>query len=190
MVKKITIANVLEPFLSRPNEKLHLAQISREIGQPHPTVRQWLNTLENKGVLKKQYQGRLTLYFLNLKNPNIIDYLIISEKNKLIRKCDDWLVLGEIVSYINNNFQEGVKALIFGSATESFDTANDIDMLVIGKTDLNGIRNQAKHLGKEVHIIQVNNLKKVSKALRLEIIKKHIIIKGSEDFMGWMLWQQ
>ncbi len=190
MVKKITIAYVLEPFLSRPNERLHLADISRKISQPHPTVRQWLNAFENMGVLKKHHQGRLTLYSLNLQNHNIIDYLVISEKNRLIRKCEEWLVLGEIVSYINKNLPDNVKVLIFGSAAESFNAANDIDMLIIGTADQISIRNHVSHLGKEVHIVQVLNLKKVSKTLKTEITKKHILIKGSEEFVRWMLWQQ
>lgn len=191
MVKKLTIYHVLEPFLVKPSERLHLADISREINEPHPTVRQWLNTLEKKGVLKKEHQGRLTLYSLNLQNPNIIDYLTISEKNKLIKKCEKWLVLGEIVSYISKNLKEDVKVLIFGSATESFKTAKDMDILVIGKDDnLKGLRNLAKKLNKELHIIQLNSLAKVSKSLKIEITKKHLLIKGSEDFVRWIIWSQ
>ncbi len=191
MVKKLTICCVLEPFLVKPFEKLHLADISRSINEPHPTMRQWLNTLEKKGVLKKEYQGRLTLYSLNFQNPNIVDYLVISEKNKLIKKCEKWLVLGEIISYANKNLKEGIKVLIFGSAAESFNTADDIDVLIIGKDDnLKGLKNLAKTLNRELHIIQLNSLMKVSKSLKIEIIKKHLLIKGSEDFLRWMLWSQ
>ncbi len=189
MVKKLTIYHVLEPFLVKPFEKLHLANISREINEPHPTVRQWLNTLEKKAVLKKEHRGRQTLYSLNLQNPNIIDYLVISEKNKLIKKCEKWLVLGEIVYYINKNLKDG-KVLIFGSAAESFNKAKDIDILVIGKEGNIDLKNFARKLNKELHIIQINNLAKVTKSLKIEIIKKHLLIKGSEDFVRWMLWSQ
>jgi DNA-binding transcriptional ArsR family regulator len=190
MVKKITINNPLEPFLTRPHEKLHLAEISRLLNEPHPTVRQWLNSLEKKGILKKSNQGRLTLYLLNTENPNIVDYLIIAEKNKIIRKCEQWLILGEIVNYVITNFNENVKVLIFGSAAESFNSANDIDMLIVGKQDLKGLSGIAKRLNKNIHPLIVKNLNKVSKALKNEIIKKHILIKGSEDFIRWMIWQQ
>lgn len=185
MVKKITI---LEPFLSKPYEKLHLADISRETNTPHPTTRQWLNALEKKGVLKKEHKGRLTLYSLNLENQNILDYLVIAEKNKLIRKCEEHIILGELISNINSTISENVKFLIFGSAVESFNAANDIDILVVGKTETKLIEQFAKRLNKKLHIIQVSSLKKISKALKIEIIKKHLLIKGSEEFVGWMIW--
>ena len=184
MVKKLTI---LEPFLSMPFEKLHLAEISREINEPHPTARQWLNALEKQGVLRKEHKGRLTLYSLNLNNPNITDHLVMSEKNKLIKKCAKWLVLGEIASWIGKNTKENDKALIFGSAAEEFNKANDVDILIAGKNP-KGLKDFAKKFNKELHIIHVNSLEKVSGALKAEIIAKHLLIKGSEDFLRWMLW--
>ncbi|MBI1936152.1 hypothetical protein HYS31_06950 [Candidatus Woesearchaeota archaeon] len=188
MVKKLTIYCALEPFLTKPFEKLHLAHISREINEPHPTVRQWLNALEEKGVLTKSHKGRLTLYSLNIHHLNIIDYLVISEKNKLIKECEKWAVLGEITSYISKNFGESAKVLVFGSAAESFKTAKDIDLLIAGKDKTQGLKNLAKRLNKEPHIVQAERLEKVSGALRAEIIKKHLLIKGSEDILRWMLW--
>ena len=190
MVKKLTIFHILEPFLSKPHEQLHLAQISRETNEPHPTARQWLNALEKEGALKKEYKGRLTLYSLNLQNQNIVDYLVIAEKNKLIKKCEKEVVLGELVHNIFKTISENTQAIIFGSAAESFNTAQDIDLLLIGKTDIKPIENIAKRLNKEIHIIQVNNLKKISNTLRIEIIKKHLLIKGSESLVEWMLWQK
>ena len=190
MVKKLTIYNPLEPFLAKPNESLHLAEISRLLNEPHPTVRQWLNYLEMKGVLKKSNKGRLTLYSLNLQNPNIVSYLAISEKSMLIRKCEQWLLLADLVEHIISNFNENTKVLIFGSAAESFGSANDIDILIVGKQDLKGLLAIAKRLNKKIHPITVKNLNSVSKALRNEIIKKHILIKGTEDFIRWMAWQQ
>ncbi len=187
MVKKVTIYSALEPFLIKPREKLHLADISREINQPHPTVRQWLNYFEEKGVLNKEKKGRLTLYSLNLGNPNIFDYLVIAEKNKLIKKNEKWPVLAELVSYINNL---NINAAIFGSAADSFNSANDIDILVVGKFDVKELKKFSKKLNKELHIINVNSFEKISNSLRIEVIKKHLLIKGSENFVRWMVCQQ
>ena len=61
MVIKVTTTVVLEPFLNEPLDKLHLADISRQINQPHPTVRQHLNYLEQQGILIKEIKGRNTL---------------------------------------------------------------------------------------------------------------------------------
>lgn len=188
MVKKITITSALEPFLSKPKERLHLAAISKEIREPHPTVRQWLNALEKLGVLKKAFQGRLTLYSLNFENQNLIDYLVIAEKNRLIKRCDEELVLKELVYHLHILLEENTKAVIFGSATDSLKTAGDIDLLVAGKINEKAITNFSKKFNKELHLICVRNLNGVSKSLKIEIIKKHLIIKGSEDIVRWMIW--
>src|SRR3989338_5093383 len=109
MVNNITIIRALEPFLSKPNEKLHLAMISREIKIPHPTLRKWLNAFEKKGILKKSFQGRLTLYSLNHANPNLIDYLVMAEKDKLIKFSERYLQLKEIVKFVYGAFSEDIK---------------------------------------------------------------------------------
>jgi DNA-binding transcriptional ArsR family regulator len=188
MVIKLTILEALEPFLSKPFEKLHLAEISRMLKEPHPTVRQWLNLLEKKGILKKQFQGRLTLYSLQLENQNIVDYLAIAEKNKLVRNCEKFLVLKELVYYINSNLKEEVKALIFGSAAEAFNKAEDIDLLIIGKMENNKFRAFSDRFNKELHTINLSSITKVSKSLKEEIIKKHLLLNGTEDFIRWMIW--
>lgn len=183
MVNKLTILNVLDPFLVKPNEKLHLAEISRSIKEPHPTVRLWLNLLEKKGVLKKEFKGRLTLYSLNKEDYNVLSYLVIAEKNKLINKSEKNLILKEVLDYC---FDINGLVLIFGSAAEDFNKAEDIDLLVVGKAGR--INELEKKIGKEIHLINVNSLSKVSKSLKEEIIKKHLIIKGSEEIIRWMVW--
>ena len=95
-------------------------------------------------------------------------------------------VMREFASSIQQTLEEGSKALIFGSAAEEFQTANDVDVLIAGRGDANGIRERGKTLGKETHIIQVKTLAKVSPALRSEVIKKHILINGTEEFVRWM----
>ncbi|MBD3310726.1 hypothetical protein GF351_05915 [Candidatus Woesearchaeota archaeon] len=190
MVNKLTILQVLEPFLSKPKEKLHLSEISRAIGTPHPTVRQWLNIMEKKGVLKKGFKGRLTLYSLNTENKSIINYLAIAEKNNLIKRCEQSLILKELTDFIQFELKENTKALIFGSAAETFDKAEDVDMIIIGKMDEKKITSISKHINKEIHLINVSSLEKISRSLKEEIIKKHLIISGDEEIIRWMIWQQ
>ncbi len=187
MVNKLTILGALEPFLTKPKEKLHLAQISRELKEPHPTVRLWLKTIEEKGILSKEFRGRQTLYSLNYDNPDMLNYLVIVEKNKLINKCNESIILKETINFLNTNLAENTKALIFGSFSETPKKAKDIDLLIVGKVDEKQIKQFSKHINKEIHIINVMSLNKVSKALKEEIIKKHLIIKGSEDLIRWMI---
>src|SRR3989338_4434881 len=185
MVKKITIVAALLPFLTRPREKLHLSAIAKEVREPRPTVRLWLNGLEKEGILKKSSQGRLSLYALNEGSPALLDYLAIAQKLKLLMAGEANEVMREFASSIQQTLEEGSKALIFGSAAEEFQTANDVDVLIAGRGDANGIRERGKTLGKETHIIQVKTLAKVSPALRSEVIKKHILINGTEEFVRW-----
>jgi len=187
MVNNLTMS-VLEPFLNRPDEQLHLADISRQLKEPHPTVRLHLNALEKKGILKKSYKGRLTLYSLNLDNPLIAQYIIIAEKNNLIRKSENNLILKELISFLQNI--SGKEMIIFGSAAQTFNKANDVDLLVTGKTDENKIKRFSEKYNKPIHLINVKSLRKVSETLKKEITKKHLVIKGSENITRWLFWQK
>jgi DNA-binding transcriptional ArsR family regulator len=189
MVNNITI-DILEPFLENPDEKLHLSDIARKIKAPHPTARLWLNQLERKGVLKKEYKGRLTLYSLKKDLPCLMDYLAIAEKKKLIRKCEESLILKEVSCSLQQSLPENTKAIIFGSAAQNPAKAEDIDLLITGECDESEIRKLSKKVGKEIHLVNVRNLQQVTITLKQEIIAKHLLLKGTEDILRWMQWPQ
>lgn len=185
MVKKITNYYALFPFLTQPTEKIHLSEISRQISEPHPTVRLWLESFVKIGVLIKQTQGRNTQYSLNMNHQNILDHLTITEKLSLISACNNNLALRELVAFTQTNVQ---KALIFGSASKNFAGANDVDMLIIGKYERKLFGKMSDKLNKELHIISISNINKISKSLMIEIIKKHLIVLGTESFLRRLLW--
>ena len=185
MVKKITILNVLNPFLSNPKEALHLSQLSREIKEPHPTLRQHFKYLEKLGILKKQIKGRLTLYSLNFNNQNLLQYLFIAEKNRLIERLEKHLILKELVFYLNS-YNEENKYLIFGSFVDDYENANDLDLLVIGNIDKKYLDDFSKKYSLNIHTIQVKSIKLISDTLKKEIIKKHLIINSTEYFLRWL----
>ncbi|MBI2142832.1 hypothetical protein HYU20_00635 [Candidatus Woesearchaeota archaeon] len=150
-------------------------------------MRQHLNFLEQKGVLRKGVKGRLTIYSLNLGNRNIIDYLVIAEKNRLLKRCGQEPLLKELVGFLRTLLNENNKALIFGSATESLKKANDVDVLITGKFDSQKLEKFAERFNIKTHAINVKALSNVSEALRLEITSKHLIISGSEEVIRWLL---
>lgn len=184
MVNKLTHYFILEPFLTRLHDELHLAELSKLLGEPHVTVRLWLNELVSKGVLTRRTKGRLTLYSLRREQQNIIEYLTIAEKHKLIRRCEQDLVLREFVHVLVHNVRS--MSVIFGSAAESA-KANDIDLLLIGKADTSQFKDIAKRLNVGLHCVIIKRLDDVSAALKVEIGKKHLIIKGSEEVLRWLL---
>ncbi len=186
MVNKVTILSVLEPLLYS-QEFMHLADISRKLKTPHTTLRIHLNNLEKLNVTTKQLKGRLTMYKLNYANPMIEDFIQLAEKWKLVNRCQKEMLLKEIVQFIHENLKDS-KALIFGSAVEDIKKANDVDLLIIGKSDVKDkIKLLEKKLNIEFHIIGLKELNEISLGLKNEIISKHMIINGTEEFVRWML---
>ena len=184
MVKFLT--NCLEPFLSRPNESIHQAELAKLTNTKHTTLRLWLNELESSGVIKKDIKGKMVFYSINLQNPTSINHIIIAEKIKLIKKCESSLLLKELVDNLIKKIEGDI--LIFGSAAISFKEANDIDLLIIGKFNKTDIEQISDKINKKIHVINLKNIMDVSQTLKTEIIKKHLLIKNSEKFIGWFLW--
>jgi DNA-binding transcriptional ArsR family regulator len=181
MVKKVSIWLTLEPLFY--SEERHLAEISKQLKKPHTTVRKQLAVFEKIGLVEKRKKGRQTFYKIK-QIPLLLDYLTIIEKEKLLARCKEELVLKEIVSYIHkfNN-----PAIIFGSTVNSVRNARDIDILVIGKFNKKDIQILEKKLNIKFHLINLKNLEEISEALKEEIKKMHLIIQGSEEFIRWLI---
>lgn len=181
MVKKVSIWSILEPLLY--SEPKHLAEISKELKKPHTTVRKQLEVFERVGLVEKEKKGRQTLYKLK-KIPLLIDYLTIIEKEKLIRKCKKELVLKEIVECLHS-FDNPM--ILFGSAVDSVKEAKDVDILVVGRFNPEKIKLIERKLNLKFHIINVKSLKEVNETLKKEIMKKHLIVQGSEELIKWLI---
>ena len=181
MVKKVSIWLTLEP-LAYSSQK-HLAEISRILKKSHTTVRKQLAIFEKMGLIKKMKIGRQTFYKIN-NIPLIIDYLTIIEKEKLIKRCKEELVLKEVVEFLHQ-FENQI--LIFGSAVNSIKKANDVDVLIVGKFDRKKLKNFGEKLNLKFHIINISSLNEINEALKEEIKKKHLIINDSEGLIKWLI---
>lgn len=176
MVNNITILN---PFLTRPYEKIHLAELSKLTNIPHPTARLWLKEFEQKGLIKKEIKGRLSLFYLNFEHPNILDYLTILEKDNLINKCED-LIMRELRDYFN---QEDCSVIMFGSSVINIKKANDIDLVILGKYNKKKLKEFSKQINKKIHIINSEDFESLTETLRKEILRKHLFINTCEKTM-------
>lgn len=183
MVNNITTLSVLEPLVFK-QEWIHLAEISRELKMPHPTARIHLNNFEKQGVVIKQLKGKMTLYKLNYNNPLILEYLILVEKDKLIKKCSKDVLLSEIVSFLHNSDNT---ALIFGSASFDLKNTKDIDLLIINDFNNHSFKEFEKKHDIKFHLINLKKLEEINPGLKEEIKKKHLIIEDSEKIIKWML---
>ena len=187
MVNKLTIIRGLYPLLTKPKMSMHLAAFSKELQEPHPTVRLWLGELEEEGILIKEARGRLSFYRLNLNHPMLIDYLVLAEKARLIEMCTSSLILSEAVSQFHSVIEWNM-CVIFGSGVASIEKAKDVDVLAIGSDISKEIKSFERKIGKSLHVISLPNLSGVSAALKSEIEKKHFCITGTEQFVRWILW--
>ncbi len=187
MVKKVTNRNFsrfsyLEVFLTT-RDTLHLLDISRKLNENHATVRKYLSNFEKQGILKRSVKGRLTLYKLNFNSPMLVDILVMGEKDKLIRSIEKNIILKELVVELRNLTDKTL--VIFGSASEDFSKANDVDILTLDK-NLN-VNEIEKKLNLEVHVNYVSSLISVSNVMKEEILKKHLIINNSEGIVRWLV---
>ena len=181
MVKKVSIWLTLEPLIY--SEPIHLAEISKKLKKPHTTVRKQLAVFENMGLVGKEKKGRQTFYKLK-KVPLLIDYLTVIEKERLIRRCKEELVLKEITEHLHS-FNNPI--IIFGSAVDSVKKAGDIDILIVGKFNREKMKILGKKLNVKFHVINVKSFKETTEALKKEIVKKHLIIQESEGLIKWLM---
>lgn len=187
MVEKDTKWLYLEPFITT-KDYIHLADASKQLKKPHPTVRQYLNFFEKNGILLKTIKGRMTLYRIDYSNPLIIDYLTLIEKERLIKRCTTDLIFNEIISFLRDNLKEKNKSLIFGSSAIYSKKFNDIDLIVIGQINFeNTLKDLEKKLNIKIHMVNVESLGLINESLKQEIKKKHLIVQGSEEIIKWLI---
>ncbi len=181
MVRKVSMWLILEPLLF--SESKHLSEISREVGKSHVIVKKYLDIFEKNGIIEKKKIGRQIFYKFR-ENPLIIDYFTIIEKERLIKRCNEDLVLKDIVEFFHSLDNP---VIIFGSAVNSVNDAEDIDIIVVGNFDKKKIEVLEEKLNIKFHLISVKNLKEINKTLKEEIRKKHLIINGSERVIKWLI---
>ena len=178
---------MLEPFASRPREALHLADIARQLNMPHPTVRLHLARLEKQGILRKSTKGRLTLYALNFSDPLLCDCLLIMEKNRILTMCEKNVLVKEFIGLLDENIP-AAEIFIFGSSVKEPKGADDIDLLVIGRCDTKKITAFSKRYNKPIELLHVATKDKITTTFKNEIIKKHLLVSGSEQTIRWLYW--
>ena len=77
--------------------------------------------------------------------------------------------------------------ILFGSGVDSVKEAKDVDILVVGRFNPEKIKLIERKLNLKFHIINVKSLKEVNETLKKEIMKKHLIVQGSEELIKWLI---
>lgn len=167
-----------------PKEKLHLAELSRQLNEAHPTLRQWLIQLEDQAIVTKEVIGKMSFFQLN-NNSNLIDYLAIAEKQVLIKKSKEDIWLKEVIGLLRNEFNNTI--ILFGSSFNSIKKANDIDLIIEGKYNKNSLKKIEKKINKKFHNVNIFDIFEITDVLKKEVTKKHLIIQNTEKVLKWIL---
>ena len=183
MVIKITKTKIIEQFVNCYDKKFYLRELASLLRKPHQTIKPHLEKLVQEGILIKIHRKNILEYGLNFKNKGLYDYLIIAEKEILIFKLSKEVLLKILFErlssfFINNTF------LVFGSSVEKLQKNSDVDLLIIGKSNVKNIIDDFEKIyNKKIHKVQVSNLNKLNNTFIKEIYKKHIIFNNSEQIV-------
>lgn len=181
-IKKIKMA---ETFVLNPSIKITASQIARDKNLNQKSTALFLEELEKELILKSKMQGKNKLYCLNNENLEIVTQYLCAvehlrtkafyEKNTKIK-----LLIEKINPYIN-----GI-GIIFGSyAKNTQKEKSDLDIFIIGNHDEEEIRRISKTYNIEINIKEQKNFE--TNALTKEVIKNHIILKNTEEFIRTVL---
>ena len=183
MVKKITKFEIIACYLNDYGKKYYLRELAFLLRKPHQTIKPYLEELVKEGVLIKNERKGITEYSLNLISNVVYDYLVISEKEKLMKRLKEDVLLVVLFEKLSVFFGKNT-FLIFGSAVDNSSKAADIDLLVIGRQDISkNIGDFEKVYNKKIHKIQIKNMKKLTLTLIKEIYKKHLIFNNTEQII-------
>lgn len=187
MYEKLNITEnhlrILVQFTRGFEKEYYIREVQRLIHCSPRTAQLILDDLEKKAVLESKTRGKIRTYKLK-KNRIAYDYLIFTEIYKKIAFLSENKVIKEIVEKIVHHI-EGI-GILFGSYVKKKEKKeSDIDLFVAGDIDREEIEKIAKLYGKDIQIknYPLSLFKKEIKhdVLIKEVLKDHVIIKGSEE---------
>jgi len=183
MVKKITKVKIIAQYASDYSKKYYLRELGSLLKKPHQTIKPYVEELVKEGSLTKNKRKNIVEYSLNFKSKQIFDYIVIAEKERLIEKLKEEPVLKVLYEKLSLHFSDST-FVIFGSSVNKIERGSDIDLLIVGKTNISKIINEFQEIyNKKVHKVQIKDLEKLTPTLTKEIYKKHLIFNNTEQIV-------
>jgi predicted nucleotidyltransferase len=168
MVQKYTY---LTAYLDDPLKIISLSEFETLFKLPHQRVKRHLEPLVDDKVLIIDKRERFLFYKLNLKNPLLLDYISIAEKERLFEFLEKPLFrrLHHALAGVDD-------ALLFGSAA----TGRYSDIDILSTADISRqISLFEKTYSVKLHFVRAKSL---SNAFIEELRKKHIIFINHDYF--------
>lgn len=111
---------VLKFFLDNPRGEFYEREIQQKVGAARASVRKWLHTLEQFGIISTARRGRLKLHKLSRENPLVKQLKVLSTMSWLLPKLEALKGRGEFYLYGSVARGEGLED-------------SDLDILAIGR---------------------------------------------------------
>lgn len=178
MVRKITKWHAIIPFLCNYQRHTILADLERELGVPHQTIKKYADILVKGKILLKETKPKNVLYSLNTENRMVMNYLASAEKIVLEEALDRSVLLKRLYEVLSP-YMEDTTFILFGSSAGE-GVGEDLDLLAIGRKSAKDTAVEfEKTFGRRVHLVQSRDYP-VGKTLLKEVIGKHIIFNDFE----------
>jgi predicted nucleotidyltransferase len=198
MVEKTTDLKleIINLFRSDYLAKFHVREMAKLTKKSHVTLLPHLKVLEKNKIIISKISGKNKQYSLNFENILTKNHIQLSEIIITNSFLDEIFLIKKLTKEIFNMELKGTM-LLFGSyAKKTFHKDSDIDLFYLGKLtdkEIQNIKNIGKTYGKTINVKKstLTNFKsglRKKEALIIEIIKNHIIIQNSEQFIN-ALWR-
>ena len=174
--------------------QFHTREMAKLIGKSHVGLLPHLKKFEKDKILVSKQVGRSKVYSLNFNNPQVKEFLSLSEKRESLEFLDKEFFVKKIYEEIASCLQGSL--VLFGSyASFSHTKESDVDLLYIGEIkdgEKVKINEFCRVYGKKVHLVSMNRKQFREQLLKQnplvkEIIKNHIILCNHDIFIN-ELW--
>jgi predicted nucleotidyltransferase len=181
---------VLSMFSGDYKKEVYGREAARELSMNQKTVSNVLKRLEKDNILRSNTEGRNKVYRLNHSNPALMHILSIVEEEKAVQFREESGLGRDFIDAILNS--KSPLVLIFGSYAKGTQKKNsDVDILALSPFDANlsDIKKfyKIKTSVKEYTIEEFKEALKSGDFLITEIIRKHVVLVGSDLFVKIVL---
>lgn len=177
---------ILESFVDDYNKWIYGRDIAKKLNMNQKTVSNILNKLEKDNILKFSFEGKNKYYYFNKFNPSIKEIIKLIEINRKIKFIEKHKKIKNLFDKLEERTKNVL--IVFGSYADfSSNKYSDLDILVLGK--IKEIKDLEQLYNIKINVIKINKQKfNKNDILIKEIIRNHIILKGSEEFID-LIWQ-
>ena len=172
---------ILGEFSSDYSRRIYGRDAAKKLKMNQKTVSNTLNELEKEHILKFKQEGKNKYYYVNEFYSYLKEVVNLIETQRKINFLEKYKKLKDLFAKLEQR-TEGILAVFGSYANFSSNKKSDLDVFIIGKSknvdDLEELYNV------KINIVRSNKSKFDRNAYVIkEIIKNHIILKGTEEFI-------